>query len=176
MYPKHVVIGVDRSQVRLSKQPVATQIAMQGAGKLPANVILIRAELVDFWRCCIQSNLPIDHHYLLYPNPNPKPSLLSKRWYAHPSFPLLLKLGNHLTVRSNWKGYLDEFALATNMVAASSNGLSMATNNDQKMVGMNAGIVNPVLLTSTADAWTNFEAKFHNCEEPIYEVVIERRS
>jgi tRNA G46 methylase TrmB len=175
MYPEHVVIGVDRSQVRLAKQQsVATTVANERAAELPENSILIRAELVDFWRCCIASNLPIERHFLLYPNPNPKSSLLSKRWYGHPSFPLLLQLGKHLTVRSNWKGYLEEFAFATNTIAKSSKELSLETSFDTKTVDMKAGIVTSVLLASADDAWTNFEAKFHDCGEPIYELVLER--
>ena len=81
------------------------------------NVVLVRAELVDFWRCCLleqqqqqqeqrnnddnNDEIPtgsllswsnIDAHYLLYPNPYPKKSRLQSRWYAHPGFPLLFHL------------------------------------------------------------------------------------
>jgi tRNA (guanine-N7-)-methyltransferase len=45
MYPDHLVIGVDRSLARLSKQGMVSS-------EDDNPVILLRAELVDFWRCC----------------------------------------------------------------------------------------------------------------------------
>jgi hypothetical protein len=76
------------------------------------------AELVDFWHCLLEYDCRVQHHYMLYPNPYPKSSRLKQRWYAHPSFPLLLHLsGDRLTVRSNWQQYLEEFALAAEVVA-----------------------------------------------------------
>ena len=141
--------------------------------QISKNAYLVQAELVDFWRCCIDhgwtttksilsdndcrslSNyadgdgdkniqngddvdddderfhnnnnnnninnknnntrrcLQITHHYILYPNPYPTNVRLSKRWYAHPSFPLLLKLqADTIILRSNWNVYLQEFASA----------------------------------------------------------------
>jgi len=85
------------------------------------NVLLVRADLIDFWFCYLQhlsssssythnnTLLPIVKHYLLYPNPYPKLSRIKHRWYAHSSFPILLQLGGDLIIRSNWKVYLDEF-------------------------------------------------------------------
>lgn len=158
MYPDQVVVGVDRSAARLSKQPTSP---------LPSNALLIRAELVDFWRCCSRGRIPIDRHYLLYPNPNPKPSLLTKRWYAHPSFPLLLQLGTQLTVRSNWKAYLDEFAVGVGVVAT-------ATTNSDGIIMSVTEPITAVQQCTNGTAWTNFEAKFHDCGEPTYELVVHR--
>ena len=35
---------------------------------------------------------------------------IKKRFYAHPSFPLILANGGDIIVRSNWFGYLKEFS------------------------------------------------------------------
>ena len=103
--------------------------------QIAPNAFLVRAELVDFWRCCYQDRLMmmmddgygdghddksrsfkwnITHHYILYPNPYPKAQRLTQRWYCHPSFPLLMTLGTRqkIVVRSNWENYLREFATA----------------------------------------------------------------
>ena len=88
------------------------------------NVMLIRAELSDFWRCMIGSDewrdvTSVRRHYLLYPNPYPKSSRVKSRFYCSSSFPYLMMTldmghgddagGERLTVRSNWRGYLNEF-------------------------------------------------------------------
>lgn len=51
-------------------------------------------------------------HYLLYPNPWPKPAHLGRRVHGHPAFPLLLQLGGALELRSNWQLYVEEFGVA----------------------------------------------------------------
>jgi hypothetical protein len=147
LYPNSIVLGVDKSLARLSRNNNNKFVAdvvndsqseehhhlvQQVAG----NVWLVRAELVDFWRLLLlhrQQQLatestaattassllakessamspssflvpPVSQHYVLYPNPYPKKARLSSRWYAHPSFPLLLLLGGERIVfRSNWK-------------------------------------------------------------------------
>jgi tRNA (guanine-N7-)-methyltransferase len=128
-YPDHWVIGVDRSFTRLSKQPLSLSSGAStsttpsspytAASKRPyceqvsGNTILVRAELVDFWTCYLHQKWKISHHFLLYPNPYPTQTRVTQRWYAHPSFPLLLQLGSEsITVRSNRQGYLKEFAQA----------------------------------------------------------------
>ncbi|WP_136066287.1 tRNA (guanine(46)-N(7))-methyltransferase TrmB [Modicisalibacter radicis] len=99
----HAVIGIDRSADRLGRDH----------GPLPDNALLVRADLVDFWRLALAAGWRPAHHYLLYPNPYPKAAHLKLRWHGHPVFPALLALGGRLEVRSNWRLYLDEFALAT---------------------------------------------------------------
>lgn len=100
-HPDHAVIGVDRSEQRLSRDH----------GALPDNALLVRADLVDFWRLASAAGWRLARHYLLYPNPYPKSTQLKKRWHGHPVFPTLLSLGGKLELRSNWAIYVQEFAL-----------------------------------------------------------------
>ena len=102
-YPDHVVIGIDRSADRLSRDH----------GALPDNALLVRADLVDFWRLALAAGWRPARHYLLYPNPYPKAAHLKMRWHGHPVFPAILALGGRLELRSNWRLYVEEFALAT---------------------------------------------------------------
>ena len=81
-------------------------------GDLPDNTLLVRADLVDFWRLALNAGWRPRRHYLLYPNPYPKTAHLKLRWHGHPVFPALLALGGRLELRSNWRLYLQEFALA----------------------------------------------------------------
>jgi tRNA G46 methylase TrmB len=105
-HPESLVIGIDKSAARLNK-------AFHGS--LPhreGNIIWVRAELAGFWRLAVRAGWRLQAHYLLYPNPWPKPGQLQRRWHAHPVFPDLLKLGGTLELRTNWKIYAEEFALA----------------------------------------------------------------
>lgn len=105
-FPSHAVIGVDRSEDRLGRDH----------GELPENALLVRADLVDFWRLAYQSGWAPEHHYLLYPNPYPKAGHLKMRWHGHAVLPTLLALGGYLELRSNWSLYVEEFALAVAQV------------------------------------------------------------
>jgi hypothetical protein len=83
-----------------------------------------------------------------------------------------------LVVRSNWRGYLDEFKLAAGVwgefggdvndwddfVDANGEGewFPKAPPVEWKTIG-------PTQLSSTLPPLTNFEAKFLKCGEPIYE-------
>ncbi|GHA98638.1 tRNA (guanine(46)-N(7))-methyltransferase TrmB [Modicisalibacter luteus] len=101
-HPDHAVIGVDRSADRLAREH----------GEPPGNSLLVRADLVDFWRLALAAGWKPRKHYLLYPNPYPKAAHLKMRWHGHPVFPAIVALGGRLEVRSNWRLYLEEFALA----------------------------------------------------------------
>lgn len=101
-FPGQLVIGVDKSAVRLDKSPPET----------PGNVLLIRAELVDMWRLMSAHNWQIDAHFIFYPNPWPKQQHLKRRWHGHPAFLSMLKLSRYLEVRTNWDLYALEFAAA----------------------------------------------------------------
>lgn len=101
-HPGHAVIGVDRSADRLSREH----------GPVPDNALLIRADLVDFWRLALAAGWRPKYHYLLYPNPYPKAAHLKMRWHGHPVLPHLLALGGRLELRSNWRLYVEEFGLA----------------------------------------------------------------
>lgn len=101
-YPDHWVVGVDRSADRLSRHRADT----------PANCLLVRADLVDFWRLAHEHGWRPARHYLLYPNPEPKPRHLKRRFHAHPIFPTVVALGGQIESRSNWRIYLEELAQA----------------------------------------------------------------
>lgn len=103
-FPRHAVIGIDQSIKRLS---VAYRM-----DKIPDNLLLLRAEAADFWRLLQQHDILIDRHYILYPNPWPKPGHFMRRWHGHPIFPVLCKLSRRLEVRSNWEIYILEMAAA----------------------------------------------------------------
>ncbi|WP_043528374.1 tRNA (guanine(46)-N(7))-methyltransferase TrmB [Litchfieldella xinjiangensis] len=101
-FPGHAVIGIDRSVSRLTREH----------GEVPDNALLVRADLVDFWRLALQAGWRPTRHFLLYPNPYPKSSHLKMRWQGHPVFPVIPALGGQLELRSNWRLYVEEFALA----------------------------------------------------------------
>ncbi|CAH1043352.1 tRNA (guanine(46)-N(7))-methyltransferase TrmB [Halomonas sp. TD01] len=142
-FPSHAVIGVDRSEDRLSRDH----------GELPANALLVRADLVDFWRLAEQANWAPERHFLLYPNPYPKAAHLKMRWHGHPVFPTLLALGGHLEVRSNWLLYVEEFALATALVT-----------------GKQATIAS---LVPNGSYLTPFEAKYDQSGQTLWRLQIE---
>ena len=113
-FPDHYVIGVDQSESRLCRKS-------SGKGDcdvLPANLDLVRADLVDYWRLMREAGIRLARHYLLYPNPWPKIGHVSRRWHGHPVFPAMLELGGVLECRSNWKIYVDEFCFAVERLTA----------------------------------------------------------
>ena len=105
-YPDHYVIGVDRSEDRLSRRKPYP------AAMLPKNMVFVRADLVDYWRLLAEAGVRLARHYVLYPNPWPKIGHLGRRWPAHPVFPFVLALGGVLECRTNWAVYAEEFAFA----------------------------------------------------------------
>lgn len=110
-HPGHFVIGVDQSLDRLQRgkpQP------------LPANAVLVRADLVDFWRLLAGAGFRLARHYVLYPNPWPKIGHLARRWHGHAVFPVWRELGGVVEVRSNWRVYIDEMARALELLGATS--------------------------------------------------------
>jgi hypothetical protein len=186
------------------------------------NVLLLRADVTDFWKFCLASSSWHTHaviiqHYLLYPNPYPKKSRLMNRFYAHPAFPLLMMTltmnsmnsdgdddvvdidtidrdDAKLVVRSNWKGYLDEFCVASEVWIKSgadfddwNSFLSNNNDDDSCCEGWNPSskpgqweILGPKqllngVMESSSPPMTNFEAKFLQCGEPVYELSIRRK-
>jgi tRNA (guanine-N7-)-methyltransferase len=104
-HPQALVVAIDQSAARLQR-------GEQRFFPLPDNVLLLRAECADLWRLMVQAGWRIDRHFLLYPNPWPKPGHLQRRWHGHPVFPDLLALGGRLELRSNWPLYVEEMAVA----------------------------------------------------------------
>ena len=99
LYPEALVIGIDKSQDRLSKHvPGNTD-----------NYHLFRASCEHTWAAVVQAGIRCHRHYLLYPNPWPKKSHLKRRIHGHPAFPLLKAVGGTVTLRSNWLTYVEEF-------------------------------------------------------------------
>jgi len=105
-YPHCFVIGVDQSAARLAT----------AKGDLPANLCLVRADLVDIWRLLAEQGVSLERHCLYYPNPWPKIGQLSRRWHGHAVFPVLAQLGGRIECRSNWRIYVEEFAFALGRV------------------------------------------------------------
>lgn len=103
-YPEYPVIGIDKSQFRLSKSQKKCQ---------PKNLLLLQAELIDFWRLALDASMNVFFHALYYPNPWPKESQAGRRFHAHPIFPTLLKLCSNIELRTNWKIYAEEFLEAS---------------------------------------------------------------
>lgn len=141
-FPEHAVIGVDRSADRLSRDH----------GALPANALLIRADLVDFWRLAQGAGWAPARHYVLYPNPHPKAAQLKMRWHGHPVLPSLLALGGRLELRTNWRLYAEEFALAVAQVT-----------------GREATVTQ---YAPSGDYLTPFEAKYDQSGQPLWQLTV----
>jgi len=109
-HPDALVIGLDKSAARLGRH--GGLVDGQESGSVAGNYRLLRVDLNDFWRLAADAGWHLSHHYLLYPNPWPKAAHLQRRWHASPAFADLLRLGGRLTLRSNWRIYLEEFAAA----------------------------------------------------------------
>lgn len=144
-FPEHLVIGVDRSEDRLSRR----------LGALPENALLVRADLVDFWRLAKQAGWQPERQYVLYPNPYPKASQVKLRWHGHPVFPTMLALGGRLESRSNWPLYLEEMA--------------------QVLEFMGYGPVELLRLPEAQLATsplTPFERKYHLSGQPLWQLCV----
>ncbi|MFN0161420.1 MAG: tRNA (guanine(46)-N(7))-methyltransferase TrmB [Burkholderiales bacterium] len=102
MHPDCIVAGIDKSAHRLARAP----------RDLPENALVLRADMVDIWLLLAAHRIKVAAQYLLYPNPWPKPAQLMRRWPAHPIFPTMVRLGGPIECRSNWRVYVEEFALA----------------------------------------------------------------
>jgi tRNA (guanine-N7-)-methyltransferase len=100
--PGCLVIGIDKSSHRLSRhQPGITD-----------NYLLVQADCGDFWRLARQAGWQLSKHFLLYPNPWPKPGHLKRRVHGSPELVDLLALGGQVELRSNWQVYVEEFGIA----------------------------------------------------------------
>ena len=195
-YPDHTIIGVDRSFVRLNRNSLLQSKSflsneddndgdyedfMANSRNLPtssqrpfqavsSNVLLVRAELTDFWRCIMQTEWDISQHYILYPNPYPKKNRIKKRFYAHPSFPLILKIGGTITIRSNWEGYLKEFAQSVVYANDFYQGEDTLENFVEQYY--KRALDGPKERIDKTVAWTNFEKKYDDVGEKTYELIL----
>ncbi|MDX5376686.1 MAG: SAM-dependent methyltransferase [Halomonas sp.] len=142
-FADHLVIGVDRSAERLSREH----------GEVGDNALLVRADLVDFWRLALAAGWQPVRHYLLYPNPYPKSAHLKQRWHGHPVLPVILALGGRLELRSNWRLYVEEFALALNQVTGETAAVDVFVPDE------------PYL--------TPFERKYHLSGQSLWRLVVD---
>lgn len=110
-FPDHWVVGVDKSAKRLARQRSDAHAD---------NLILVRADLNDFFRLAVKAGWCPERHYILYPNPWPKSAHLQRRWHGSPVFKDIVALGGRLELRSNWKIYLQEFQIALELADRSS--------------------------------------------------------
>lgn len=140
--PDHLVLGLDRSTHRLQRQ----------RPDLPENALLIRTDLVDFWRLAAAANWQPALHCLFYPNPYPKASQLSRRFHAHPVFPFMVKLSQQLEARSNWKIYLEE--LQAGLMA----------------YGIQS-LIEPI--DPKSPAVSAFERKYRTSQQPLWKLITE---
>ncbi len=106
-FPNDLIVGVDQSDFRLSKNKSELEKQLTSD-----NILLFRANIIDIWLLMAKNNWKLGRHYVFYPNPWPKKKHLQRRWHGHPIFPTLIKLGGQLELRSNWKMYVDEFSEA----------------------------------------------------------------
>jgi tRNA (guanine-N7-)-methyltransferase len=111
LHPDCLAVGVDQSAARLAQGANAAR----GEPALP-NLLLLRADVVDIWGLLAARGMRLARHYLLYPNPWPKPAQVMRRWPAHPAFPLVLGLSGRLECRSNWRVYVEEFSAALGLL------------------------------------------------------------
>ncbi len=103
--PEALVIGIDKSAHRLQRHD---------AGSVD-NYMLIQADCGDIWRLAVRARWQLHKHYLLYPNPWPKPGQLQRRVHGSADFLALLSLGGQIDLRSNWQTYVEEFGVALNV-------------------------------------------------------------
>lgn len=100
--PRCAVVGVDKSAHRLRRKEDQTL----------ENMLLVRADLVDFWPLVVQASWNVQLHTIYYPNPWPKASQLGRRWHGHPVFAWLARLCDRVELRTNWEIYAREFGRA----------------------------------------------------------------
>lgn len=150
-HPEAKVIGIDKSIARLDKhQSYAKKQALQNS-----SYFLAQADLNDFWRLLlsyIEDYSPawtISKQFILYPNPYPKKSQLSKRWHASAMFPCIMALSSYIELRSNWRVYLEEFAQAAKSY----------------------GLKGEIILVE-GKAMTPFERKYMQAQQACYQLLL----
>ena len=163
-HPDSWVVGIDKSAARLRSGPAAGSLELAPGPamvfRVAPRVLLARADMFAFWRLAAEAGARVAHHYLLYPNPWPKPAHLRRRVHGHPAFSALLALGGRLEVRSNWRVYVDEMAAALSV-----GGL---TTPDPKRLGLGLG-----LGLRPATPLTPFEAKYSTSGHDLWSLVTE---
>ncbi|MBT8140119.1 MAG: methyltransferase domain-containing protein [Gammaproteobacteria bacterium] len=143
-HPQAFVAGIDKSAKRLD------MLAKANAAQREPNALLVRADLVDFFRIAAAEGARVYKNYFLYPNPWPKPAHLQRRWHGAAVFREILELGGEIELRSNWKIYAEEFAMALNIAGIDSE-------------------LRP-LVTTDSTALTPFEKKYHASGHSLWQL------
>lgn len=138
-FTDHRVLGVDKSLKRLSTERADAE---------PENMLLLRADLNDFYRMLVAEKIEVDRHYILYPNPWPKSAHLGRRWHGAPAFADIVRISCALELRSNWKLYLEEFQSALIV----------------------AGYTSQLMEISPAEPITPFEAKYRQSGHALWQL------
>lgn len=112
------VIGLDKSSHRLHKHQIISHIFTSNETARKPNYAVVRADVIDMWRLFVEAGWHFSEHYLLYPNPYPKPHHFLRRWHGHPVFSTLIQLSEHLEVRTNWRVYAEEMLQAYHIACA----------------------------------------------------------
>jgi tRNA (guanine-N7-)-methyltransferase len=108
--PDCFIIGIDKSSSRIDRHSDFKK------SEAVSNFVIARGELLDLWPLIYQHSLKSDwkivKQCLLYPNPWPKGKALKRRWQGSPIMPFICAIGGEIDVRSNWRIYLEEMAMA----------------------------------------------------------------
>ena len=156
--PDCLVLGVDKSEDRLSKFIKHKEHLEFKHNVEIDNALIFRADLQDLFRQMVEDKWLFEKIYFLYPNPWPKSEHLQRRWHGHPVFKSICELyhksKNGFEFRSNWKIYAEEFAKA----------LEIAD-------------IEPVVLSKITDSITSenaitpFEFKYFSSNQDLYRVI-----
>lgn len=150
--PKALVIGVDKSAHRINRN--VEDVSKENGDGLVDNFYLVRADLNDFYRLVVAANWPVTQHFILYPNPWPKAKHIQRRWHGSAVFPEIIEIGNNLTLRSNWRLYLEEFAVAAKV----------------------AGFPSKLVQVNDEEPLTPFEAKYQDSGQVCWQLEITKPS
>lgn len=147
--PNALVIGVDKSANRINRN--VDELVNESDTKQVDNFYLIRADLNDFYRLVLAAKWPVKEHYVLYPNPWPKSKHVQRRWHGSAVFPDMMKIGNTMILRSNWRLYLEEFNFAISLLNLKG---ELSTVNDDEPL-------------------TPFEAKYLASEQECFQLTVQ---
>lgn len=112
-----VVIGIDKSNVRLSRGPLITRASAMPTVEPPrdpaaggARALVCRSDIEDVLAGAAIEGLRASVTYLLFPNPWPKPGHQRRRFYARPVVRDLFRVAAAVELRTNWRVYAQEAA------------------------------------------------------------------
>ena len=147
-YQDKIVLGVDKSVSRIERKNAFKS-------SVPNNLVLLQADLQDVWPALYEMQnddvLEVVKQYILYPNPWPKLKGVKRRWYANPMLSFILELSSNIEIRSNWKRYLEDFALVAGHIG----------NRDCELQEF-----------TPVEYLTPFEKKYSLSGQPLYQLMI----